>query len=339
MTGDLAVVAGSCGPGNLHFINGLFDANRNRVPVLAIASHIPSAEIGSTYFQETHPQELFRECSVYTELVSDPAQLPWVLEIAMRTAVEKRGVAVVVVPGDVFFADAPDRRPTAPIRPTRSSVLPDAADVHAVAELLNRSKKVTILAGAGVAGAHDEVIALAEGAPAHFAYGLAQGHKHLPEIMLRAGLTRRPVFAPAVGRYAQGMMVQLPLQLEGRRLDDLRAALAAHYQGSRFVRVVDPQPRIVPTSLNNTNLLDLSVHGSDENGCAVLVAVLDNLGKGASGAAVPCGLPGRMSHHGSSNSARRYRAMVLKVWRTPPGGASLSASPSAPMAAVARVRP
>ena len=161
LTGDLAVVAGSCGPGNLHFINGLFDANRNRVPVLAIASHIPSAEIGSTYFQETHPQELFRECSVYTELVSDPAQLPWVLEIAMRTAVEKRGVAVVVVPGDVFFAEAPSRRPTAPIRPTRSSVLPDAADVHAVAELLNGSKKVTILAGAGVAGAHDEVVALA----------------------------------------------------------------------------------------------------------------------------------------------------------------------------------
>lgn len=146
----------------------------------------------------------------------------------------------------------------------------------------------SINAVSGYTGGGKEMIAEmeAEGAPAHFAYGLAQGHKHLPEIMLRAGLTRRPVFAPAVGRYAQGMMVQLPLQLEGRRLDDLRAALAAHYQGSRFVRVVDPQPRIVPTSLNNTNLLDLSVHGSDENGCAVLVAVLDNLGKGASGAAV-----------------------------------------------------
>ena len=178
LTGDLAVVAGSCGPGNLHFINGLFDANRNRVPVLAIASHIPSAEIGSTYFQETHPQELFRECSVYTELVSDPAQLPWVLEIAMRTAVEKRGVAVVVVPGDVFFADAPDRRPTAPIRPTRSSVLPDAADVHAVAELLNRSKKVTILAGAGVAGAHDEVVALATKLQAPVVHAL-RGKEHI----------------------------------------------------------------------------------------------------------------------------------------------------------------
>lgn len=178
LTGDLAVVAGSCGPGNLHFINGLFDANRNRVPVLAIASHIPSAEIGSTYFQETHPQELFRECSVYTELVSDPAQLPWVLEIAMRTAVEKRGVAVVVVPGDVFFAEAPSRRPTAPIRPTRSSVLPDAADVHAVAELLNGAKKVTILAGAGVAGAHDEVVALAAKLQAPVVHAL-RGKEHI----------------------------------------------------------------------------------------------------------------------------------------------------------------
>lgn len=156
------------------------------------------------------------------------------------------------------------------------------------AGLIAPDEALTINAVSGYTGGGKEMIAEmeAEGAPAHFAYGLAQGHKHLPEIMLRAGLTRRPVFAPAVGRYAQGMMVQLPLQLEGRRLDDLRAALAAHYQGSRFVRVVDPQPRIVPTSLNNTNLLDLSVHGSDENGCAVLVAVLDNLGKGASGAAV-----------------------------------------------------
>ena len=178
LTGDLAVVAGSCGPGNLHFINGLFDANRNRVPVLAIASHIPSAEIGSTYFQETHPQELFRECSVYSELVGDPAQLPWVLEIAMRTAVEKRGVAVVVVPGDVFFADAPDRRATAPILPTRSTVVPDAAGLEAAASILNGAKKVTILAGAGVAGAHDEVIALAAKLQAPIVHAL-RGKEHI----------------------------------------------------------------------------------------------------------------------------------------------------------------
>ncbi len=178
LNGELAVVAGSCGPGNLHFINGLFDANRNRVPVLAIASHIPSAEIGSNYFQETHPQELFRECSVYVEMVGDPAQLPWVLEIAMRAAIEKRGVAVVVVPGDVFFQDAPDRRPTAPILPTVSTVLPDAAGLAAAAELLNGAKKVTILAGAGVAGAHDEVVALAAKLQAPIVHAL-RGKEHI----------------------------------------------------------------------------------------------------------------------------------------------------------------
>lgn len=178
LNGELAVVAGSCGPGNLHFINGLFDANRTRVPVLAIASHIPSAEIGSSYFQETHPQELFRECSVYSELVGDPSQLPWVLEIAMRTAIEKRGVAVVVVPGDVFFADAPDRRATAPILPTRSTVVPDASGLEAAASILNGAKKVTILAGAGVAGAHDEVIALATKLQAPIVHAL-RGKEHI----------------------------------------------------------------------------------------------------------------------------------------------------------------
>jgi thiamine pyrophosphate-dependent acetolactate synthase large subunit-like protein len=105
-TGHLAVCAASCGPGNLHLINGLYDANRSRVPVLAIAAHIPREEIGGGYFQETHPQELFRECSVISELVSVPAQLPRLLEIAIRTAIERRGVAVLVVPGEVFLAQA-----------------------------------------------------------------------------------------------------------------------------------------------------------------------------------------------------------------------------------------
>src|SRR6202043_2711385 len=109
LTGELAVCAASCGPGNLHLINGLFDGNRSRVPVLAIAAHIPTEEIGGGYFQETHPAELFRECSVYCELVSVPEQLPRVLEIAMRTAVERRGVAVVVIPGEVFLSESPTR--------------------------------------------------------------------------------------------------------------------------------------------------------------------------------------------------------------------------------------
>ncbi|AMB59514.1 ubiquinone-dependent pyruvate dehydrogenase [Microterricola viridarii] len=161
LTGELAVVAGSCGPGNLHLINGLFDANRSRVPVLAIAAHIPTAEIGSGYFQETHPQELFREASVYVEYVADPSQMPRVLEIAMRSAIELRGVAVVVIPGDVALARATEQRAVR-IRRANPVVTPSRPELAEAAALLNGAKKVTILAGAGVQGAHDDVIALAE---------------------------------------------------------------------------------------------------------------------------------------------------------------------------------
>jgi pyruvate dehydrogenase (quinone) len=161
MTGELAVCAASCGPGNLHLINGLFDANRSRVPVLAIAAHIPREEIGGSYFQETHPQELFRECSVYSELVSVPEQLPRILEIAMRHAIERRGVAVVVIPGEIFLHHAErDARP-ATIRPTASVVRPTDDAVAAAAEILNAAENVTILAGAGCRGAHDELLTIA----------------------------------------------------------------------------------------------------------------------------------------------------------------------------------
>jgi pyruvate dehydrogenase (quinone) len=161
VTGDLAVCAASCGPGNLHLINGLFDANRSRVPVLAIAAHIPRDEIGGGYFQETHPQELFRECSQYCELVSIPDQLPHVLEIAMRTAIERRGVAVVVIPGEVFLADSPDSWTVRPMFKTESIYRPVHDSLVRAAEVLNGASRVTILAGAGVAGAHDELIQLA----------------------------------------------------------------------------------------------------------------------------------------------------------------------------------
>ncbi|MGI6877790.1 ubiquinone-dependent pyruvate dehydrogenase [Microbacterium sp. gxy059] len=160
VTGELAVCAGSCGPGNLHLINGLFDAQRSRVPVLAIAAHIPSDEIGSGYFQETHPQELFRECSVYVEHVAHPEQMPRLLRIAMREAVSKRGVAVLVVPGDVGLAEI--EAEVEEIRAHASRVLPDEGQLDAAAEALNDGEKVTILAGAGVQGAHDELVALAE---------------------------------------------------------------------------------------------------------------------------------------------------------------------------------
>ena len=162
LTGELAVCAGSCGPGNLHLINGLFDANRSRVPVLAIAAHIPREEIGSGYFQETHPAQLFGECSVYCELVSVPEQLPRVLETAMRAALARGGVAVVVVPGEVFFADAPAGPDPVAIRATSPVVRPDEESLAAAAQLLNQAGAVTILAGAGCAGAHDQLIALAD---------------------------------------------------------------------------------------------------------------------------------------------------------------------------------
>ncbi|GIF97559.1 ubiquinone-dependent pyruvate dehydrogenase [Catellatospora citrea] len=161
VTGELAVCAGSCGPGNLHLINGLFDADRSRVPVLAIAAQIPRDEIGSGYFQETHPQDLFRECSVYTELVSIPSQLPWVLQIAMRTALARSGVAVVVVPGEVFLADAPADAKPMTIRPVTPLIRPADAALDAAAAVLNAAERVTILAGAGCAGAHDRLLAIA----------------------------------------------------------------------------------------------------------------------------------------------------------------------------------
>ena len=161
LTGRLAVCVGSGGPGNLHLINGLFDAARSRVPVLAIAAHIPSSEIGSGYFQETHPQELFRECTVYAELVSDPKQMPRMLEIAMRCAIEQRGVAVLVLPGDVALERAVSERVVL-VPPTRPRVVPAEDELRKAAAILNSGLRTTILAGAGVAGAHDDVVALAD---------------------------------------------------------------------------------------------------------------------------------------------------------------------------------
>jgi pyruvate dehydrogenase (quinone) len=163
LTGQLAVCAGSCGPGNLHLINGLFDCHRSRVPVLAIAAQIPSAEIGSGYFQETHPQSLFRECSHYCELVSNPTQMPRVLEIAIREALGKGGVSVIVLPGDVALQRAePAPRPTAvDLSPRRPVLVPEPDNLKALADLLNASTRVTLLCGAGCAGGRAELLAIA----------------------------------------------------------------------------------------------------------------------------------------------------------------------------------
>ena len=161
LTGNLAVCAGSCGPGNTHLVNGLYDCYRNRVPVLAIAAHIPIREIGSTYFQETHPELLFSECSQYCETVSHPEQVPRILEIAMRTAVSLRGVAIVILPGDVALQEAVSSRPFIPFGQSKATVCPSREEISRLAEILNSAHKVTILGGAGCAGAHSELIQVA----------------------------------------------------------------------------------------------------------------------------------------------------------------------------------
>jgi pyruvate dehydrogenase (quinone) len=178
ITGGLAVCAGSCGPGNLHLINGLFDAHRSRTPVLAIAAQIPSGEIGGGYFQETHPQELFRECSHYCELVSDTAQLPYVLENAIRAAVGRRGVAVVVVPGDVALRPAPKRGISPGLLPVAPIVRPAESELTALAELLNGAKRVTLFCGRGCAGVHDSLMRLAEGLKSPIVHALG-GKEHV----------------------------------------------------------------------------------------------------------------------------------------------------------------
>ena len=161
LTEQLTVCAGSCGPGNLHLINGLYDCHRSRVPVLAIAAQIPSEEIGSGYFQETHPEHLFAQCSHYCELISQPEQMPRILEIAMQTAIARRGVSVVALPGDVALRNAVEQEPRLHFPPPKPTVCPADDEIAALAKVLNDSEKITILAGAGCAGAHTELIALA----------------------------------------------------------------------------------------------------------------------------------------------------------------------------------
>jgi pyruvate dehydrogenase (quinone) len=162
LTGKLAVCAGSCGPGNTHLINGLYDCHRNRVPVLAIAAQIPSKELGSDYFQETKPDHIFKDCSHYCEFISHPSQMPRVLEIAIRTAIAKRGVSVIVIAGDTALQEATLRRIKLTLDSMQPISIPDPALLARAAEMLNASKKVTILGGAGCAGAHAELLQVAD---------------------------------------------------------------------------------------------------------------------------------------------------------------------------------
>jgi pyruvate dehydrogenase (quinone) len=177
LTGELAVCAGSCGPGNLHLINGLFDCHRSGVPVLAIAAHIPSSEIGLDYFQATHPESLFKECSHYVELVSNPDQLPQILTRAIRVAVAKRGVAVVVIPGDIALKPATAKVP-AWLFPNQPVLRPSDGEVARLASLLNAASRVTLMCGAGCAGAHAQVVELARRLKAPIVHSL-RGKEHI----------------------------------------------------------------------------------------------------------------------------------------------------------------
>ena len=161
LTGRLAICAGSCGPGNLHLINGLYDCHRSRVPVLALAAQVPSSEIGSGYFQETNPEHLFAQCSHYCQSIAHPEQMPRILEIAIQTAISRSGVAVVTIPGDIALRDATEEGPRLHFPPPRPTVCPTADEIETLATLLNGSAKTTILAGAGCAEAHAELVELA----------------------------------------------------------------------------------------------------------------------------------------------------------------------------------
>lgn len=162
LTGKLAVCAGSCGPGNTHLIQGLYDANRSGAPVLALASHIPSAQIGTGFFQETHPERTFVDASSYCELLSDAAQAPRLVRVAIQHAVATSSVSVLVLPGDVADQQAVNPTGTGCYTTPTGTLEPDPVQVQQLAEEINAAETVTLFCGAGVRDAHDEVIRLAE---------------------------------------------------------------------------------------------------------------------------------------------------------------------------------
>ncbi|MER8039414.1 pyruvate dehydrogenase [Streptomyces hydrogenans] len=172
ITGRLAACAGSCGPGNLHLINGLYDAHRSMAPVLALASHIPSSEIGLGYFQETHPDQLFRECSHYSELISHPKQMPRLLHTAVQHAVGRGGVSVVALPGDIADQPAPEKTTGSALVTSRPTVRPGDSEIDALVRMIDAADRVTLFCGSGTAGAHPEVMQFAERVKAPIGHAL-----------------------------------------------------------------------------------------------------------------------------------------------------------------------
>lgn len=197
LTGRLAVCCGSCGPGNLHLINGLFDAHRSQAPVLAIAAHIPSTEIGTGYFQETHPDRLFQECSHYCELIAQPAQTPRVLQAAMQHAISLRGVAVVALSGDVAMEAVDDTYLSHPVFYTDSLYRPAESGIIELVQRLNGARKVAILAGAGCRDAREEVLQLCQTLQAPLVTALRGKEILQPDNPYFVGLTGLLGFPPA----------------------------------------------------------------------------------------------------------------------------------------------
>ncbi|WP_293768962.1 pyruvate dehydrogenase [uncultured Corynebacterium sp.] len=172
-TGKLAVCAASCGPGNTHLVQGLYDANRNGAKVLAIASHIPSRQIGSHYFQETHPEALFAECSAYCDMVNSAEQGGVILHHAIQSTMAGKGVSVLGIPGDVSQQEAADDSfVESRISASRPVLYPDAAEAAALADAINRAKTVAFFVGAGVKDARAEVLELAEKVKAPIGHAL-----------------------------------------------------------------------------------------------------------------------------------------------------------------------
>jgi len=178
LSGSIAVCAGSSGPGNLHLINGLYDCHRSRIPVLAIAAHIPSNEIGSEYFQQTNPQELYRECSVFSEVLTRPEQMPRMVTIAMQHAISRKDVSVLVLPGDVAALPDDESVPKEVIHVTHPVVRPSDEEIKKLSEYLNKGERITLLCGAGCEGAHDELMALCDRLKAPMVIAL-RGKEHL----------------------------------------------------------------------------------------------------------------------------------------------------------------
>lgn len=265
LTGELAVCAGSCGPGNMHLINGLYDCHRTRVPVLAIAAQIPSAEVGSGYFQETKPERLFRDCSVYCETITDASQMPRTLDTAIRAAVGHRGVAVVSISGDVALRAAEHdlARATASLLPARPTVQPHPEEIRRLADLLNGAGRVTILAGRGCAGAHRQLLELANALQAPIVHALG-GKEHVEyDNIFDVGMTGLIGFSSGYdAMMACDMLLMLGTDFPYRQFFPTRAKVA--------------QIDLRPENLGRRTPIDIGIVGDVAASIDAIVPLLTN---------------------------------------------------------------